>query len=100
VRPWSRGSKSMPKTFREWNVEQRWPLPPSVMDFVPADHVAHLVWDTVREQLDLWEIIAPYEGRGVGLPARPSGNDHGAAAVCVLPSTAKGCTRCGASPSV
>jgi hypothetical protein len=51
----------MAKTFRDWNVEQRWLLPPSVMDFVPADHVAHFVRDTVREQLDLSEIIAPYE---------------------------------------
>jgi hypothetical protein len=44
----SRGSNSMAKTVREWNVEQVWLLPPSVMDFVPADHVAHFVRDTVR----------------------------------------------------
>jgi hypothetical protein len=51
----------MSKTFREWNVEQHWLLPPSVMDFVPADHIAHFIRDTVREQLDLCEILAPYE---------------------------------------
>jgi transposase len=62
------GSNSMAKTFRDWNVEQRWLLPPSVMDFVPADHVAHFVRDTVREQLDLSEIIAPYEKEERGYP--------------------------------
>lgn len=58
----------MAKTFREWNIEQRWLLPPSVMDFVPADHVAHFVRDTVREQLDLSEIVAPYEKEERGYP--------------------------------
>jgi transposase len=58
----------MAKTFREWNVEQVWLLPPSVMDFVPADHVAHFVRDTVREQLDLSEIMAPYEKEDRGYP--------------------------------
>ena len=58
----------MAKTFRDWNVEQRWLLPPSVMDFVPADHVAHFVRDTVREQLDLSEILAPYEQEERGYP--------------------------------
>jgi transposase len=62
------GSNSMAKTFRDWNVEQRWLLPPSVMDFVPADHVAHFVRDTVREQLDLSEIVAPYEREERGYP--------------------------------
>jgi transposase len=58
----------MAKTFREWNVEQSWLLPPSVMDFVPADHVAHFVRNTVREQLDLTEILAPYEQEERGYP--------------------------------
>src|SRR5579875_3728212 len=62
------GSKSMAKTFREWNVEQRWLLPPSVMDFVPPDHVAHFIRDTVREQLELSEILAPYEQEERGYP--------------------------------
>src|SRR5487761_1364917 len=62
------GLESMAKTFREWNVEQRWLLPPSVMDFVPPDHVAHFVRDTVREQLDLSEILAPYEQEERGFP--------------------------------
>ena len=58
----------MAKTFREWNVEQRWLLPPSVMDFVPADHVAHFIRDTVREQLDLSQILDPYEKEERGYP--------------------------------
>jgi transposase len=58
----------MSKTFREWNVEQHWLLPPSVMDFVPADHIAHFVRDTVREQMDLSEILAPYEKEERGYP--------------------------------
>jgi transposase len=58
----------MAKTFREWNVEQSWLLPPSVMDFVPPDHMAHFVRDTVREQLDLSEIVAAYEQEERGYP--------------------------------
>lgn len=58
----------MAKTFRDWNVEQAWLLPPSVMDFVPSDHVAHFVRETVREQLDLSEIVAPYEKEERGYP--------------------------------
>lgn len=58
----------MAKTYREWNVEQSWLLPASVMDFVPAGHLAHFVRDTVREQLDLSEIIAAYEDEERGYP--------------------------------
>ena len=55
----------MVKTFREWDVDQGWLLPPSVHDFVPAGHVAHFVRDTVREALDLSAILAEYgEERG------------------------------------
>lgn len=53
------------KTFRPWNLEQTWLLPPSVQDFVPPDHPAHFVRDLVRESLDLREIYASYsEERG------------------------------------
>ena len=58
----------MSKTFREWNVEQHWLLPPSVMDFVPADHIAHFIRDTVREQLDISTILSPYEQEERGYP--------------------------------
>src|SRR6202051_1658020 len=53
------------KTFRPWDIEQRWLLPPSVHELVPAGHVAHFVRDTVREELDLSAILSVYsEERG------------------------------------
>jgi transposase len=51
----------MSKTFRPWDVEQRWLLPPSVHELVPAGHMAHFVRDTVREELDLRPILSAYE---------------------------------------
>lgn len=55
----------MSKSFRAWDVDQRWLLPPSVQEFVPAGHVAHFVRETVREHLDLSAIMAEYgEERG------------------------------------
>ena len=53
------------KTFRPWDFEQSWLLPPSVLDFVPPDDPAHFVRELVRESLDLSEIYADYtEERG------------------------------------
>jgi transposase len=55
----------MAKTFRLWDVDQGWLLPPSVHEFVPPDHLAHFVRDTVREALDLSAILDTYtEERG------------------------------------
>ena len=55
----------MSKTFRSWDVDQAWLLPPSVHEFVPAGHLAHFVRDTVREALDLRAILGVYtEERG------------------------------------
>ena len=55
----------MSKTFRAWDVDQSWLLPPSVHEFVPAGHVAHFIRDTVRESLDLSAVMAAYvEERG------------------------------------
>jgi transposase len=55
----------MSKTFRPWDVDQVWLLPPSVQDLVPPGHVAHFVRNTVREQLDLSSILSSYsEERG------------------------------------
>ena len=51
----------MSKTFRPWDVDQRWLLPPSVHELVPEGHLAHFVRDTVREELDLAAIFASYE---------------------------------------
>ena len=53
------------KTFREWNVEQRWLFPPSVLEFVPPGHLAHFLRETVSGELDLTAILATYnEERG------------------------------------
>jgi len=55
----------MAKTFRSWDVDQIWLLPPSVQELVPAGHVAHFVRETVRESLDLSSILDTYtEERG------------------------------------
>jgi len=51
----------MSKTFRSWDVDQGWLLPPSVHEFVPAGHLAHFVRDTVREGLDLSAIMGVYD---------------------------------------
>jgi transposase len=51
----------MSKTFRPWNVDEVWLLPPSVQDFVPAKHAAHFIRETVRTQLDLRSIFASYD---------------------------------------
>jgi transposase len=55
----------MSKTFRPWDVDQVWLLPPTVHELVPEGHLAHLVRDTVRETLDLSAILDTYtEERG------------------------------------
>ena len=55
----------MAKTFRAWDVDQIWLLPPSVQELVPVGHVAHFVRETVRESLDLSAILDTYtEERG------------------------------------
>lgn len=55
----------MSKTFRAWDVDQVWLLPPSIHDFVPAGHRAHFIRETVRESLDLSAILEDYrEERG------------------------------------
>ena len=61
----------MSKMFRSWDVDQRWLLPPSVNDFVPEGHAAHLVRDMVRETLDLTKIYGSYEGRRGQPPYHP-----------------------------
>jgi len=58
----------MSKTYRAWNVDQAWLLPPSVHDFVACDHPAHLVRELGREELDLAAILAAYERELRGFP--------------------------------
>ena len=55
----------MSKTFRPWDVDQVWLLPPSIQDLVPAGHLAHFVRETVCDGLDLSRIMDAYgEERG------------------------------------
>jgi transposase len=55
----------MGKTFRPWEPEQRFLLPPAVEEFVPGDHLAHFVRRLVSESLDLSRILECYvEERG------------------------------------
>ena len=61
----------MSKLFRPWNLEQQWLLPPSIHDFVPADHLSHFVLDTVRETLDLTAILEVYMERRGQPPYHP-----------------------------
>jgi transposase len=50
----------MSKVFRPWKTNEVWLLPPSVADFVPVGHPAHLVRDLVSEELDLSAIMGAY----------------------------------------
>jgi transposase len=61
----------MSKTFRSWDVDQAWLLPPSVHQFVPAGHLAHFVRETVREALDLSAIIGVYKAEQGQPPYHP-----------------------------
>jgi len=55
----------MAKVFRDWDIEQLMMFPPSVEDFVPKEHLAHFVRNTVLEALDLSAILDCYsEERG------------------------------------
>lgn len=53
------------KTFRAFNPDQVLLLPPSLDEWLPADHLARFIADLVDEHLDLSAIHAAYkEGRG------------------------------------
>jgi transposase len=45
-----------------------WLLPASIHDFVPAGHVAHLIRDVVRSEVDLSAIVSAYEEEARGAP--------------------------------
>src|SRR5688572_13689834 len=53
----------MPTTFRRYIPEQSLLLPPSPRDWLPEDHLAYFLSDTV-DALDLKAFYEPYEGDG------------------------------------
>jgi transposase len=56
------------KTYRPWNPEQQWLLPPSPRDWLPDDDLVYFVLDVVAE-LDISAITDKYEqGDGRGYP--------------------------------
>jgi transposase len=50
----------MSKQFRPWKIYEVQLLPPSVQDYVPADHVSRFIVMLVRESLDLGAIGGSY----------------------------------------
>jgi transposase len=58
----------MSKTYRSWDPDQTYLLPPSPSDWLPEDDLVYFVLDTVRD-LDLKAITRKYEkGDGRGFP--------------------------------
>jgi transposase len=57
----------MSKTYRPWNPDQDWLLPPSPRDWLPEDDLVYFVLDVVRE-LDLSAIVRKYEREERGYP--------------------------------
>jgi transposase len=62
----------MSKTFRDWSLDQALLLPPSVHDFVPADHLSRFVVTLVTEELDVSAIMASYQGEKGQPPYHPA----------------------------
>jgi transposase len=62
----------MSKTFRAWRVDETLLFPPSVRDFVPADHLSRFVVSLVRESLDLKAIHGAYKGEKGQPPCDPA----------------------------
>jgi transposase len=51
----------MSKTFRPWKIDEPMLLPPLVQDFVAEDHLARLVLNLVRDEIDLAAIVGSYD---------------------------------------
>ena len=57
----------MSKTYRAWNPDQNWLLPPSPRDWVPEGDLTYFLLDVVQT-LDLSPILRKYEAEGRGYP--------------------------------
>jgi len=55
------------RTFRDYDQHQSFLLPPSLDDWLPADHTARFISEAVDEMLDLSSVYASYE-RSDGAP--------------------------------
>ena len=61
------GDSRMSKTYRPWNPDQNWLLPPSARDWVPEGDLTYFLLDVVQT-LDLSAILRKYELEGRGYP--------------------------------
>lgn len=71
-------SSSMARAFREWSVEPRCVLPPSVMDCVPPDRVAHFVREMMAvavHELPRAVLVPTQQCAGVREPSGLQGSD-------------------------
>jgi transposase len=68
----------MEKTYRRWEPDQSWLLPPSPRDWVPEGHLVYFLLD-VMDQMDLSAIRGHYEGELRGQPPY-----HPVMMVCLL----------------
>jgi len=57
----------MSKTYRPWNPNQQWLLPPSVQDWLPENDLVYFILDTINE-LDISAITEKYEQEERGFP--------------------------------
>jgi len=57
----------MGKTYRPWNPNQQYLLPPSVQDWLPENDLVYFILDTVNE-LDIWAVTEKYEREKRGFP--------------------------------
>ena len=57
----------MSKTYRSYNPDQQLLMPPSLREWLPEDHLAYFVSDTIDE-MDLSEIESVYENSLRGNP--------------------------------
>ena len=57
----------MSKTYRPWNPDQQYLLPPSVQDWLPGNNLVYFLLDTVNE-LDISAITEKYEQTKRGFP--------------------------------
>lgn len=63
--PRARADGAVDKAFRAYDQDQSFLMPPSLRDWLPAEHLAHFVSELVDEVLDLTPFLASYtESRG------------------------------------